>query len=446
MKKIWVLAVLSLGIPAQATTYTVNAGASAATIQQIVNTASSGPGNTVMFSAGSYGLSSTVNLPCSNGTVYTGPNVGVVTLTNRPVAVLTNIVTTNYALEVNSNGTSFTGGQGCTIQYLRFSGTQGGIYIAHPASGIVIQYNYFTLNNPPVGGGQSRQAIYLDGYQNLGPDPSTGESYITIVWNVFYDNCRLINAEGGGNGNVDSGGYCAATLVMAYNNHLVWSNNTVNLVEEGLKLVEESNALQQTSWNADVENNNLRGNSRIMIESQQDTNGVGVYSHNAFYQPNNPNNGTFELSLPEWTPSPSPTHVADDNVYIGNVPITGETGTGAHYGIGLELGGAGSIATNSLYQGGNGPETCGAGQFCTGWGIMVGGSFTSATISGNYFSGTDVWNGSASDLTKAVNYEGSATKSNAGLVLSSNTVVQTSTTNPIAPPSSLQPMVPEVPR
>ena len=434
MKKIWVLAVLSLGIPAQATTYTVNAGASAATIQQIVNTASSGPGNTVMFSAGSYGLSSTVNLPCSNGTVYTGPNVGVVTLTNRPVAVLTNIVTTNYALEVNSNGTSFTGGQGCTIQYLRFSGTQGGIYIAHPASGIVIQYNYFTLNNPPVGGGQSRQAIYLDGYQNLGPDPSTGESYITIVWNVFYDNCRLINAEGGGNGNVDSGGYCAATLVMAYNNHLVWSNNTVNLVEEGLKLVEESNALQQTSWNADVENNNLRGNSRIMIESQQDTNGVGVYSHNAFYQPNNPNNGTFELSLPEWTPSPSPTHVADDNVYIGNVPITGETGTGAHYGIGLELGGAGSIATNSLYQGGNGPETCGAGQFCTGWGIMVGGSFTSATISGNYLSGTDVWNGSASDLTKAVNYEGSATPSNAGLVLSSNTVVQTSTTIPIAPP------------
>jgi hypothetical protein len=434
MKRIWVLAVLSMGIPAQATTYTISAGASAATIQEIVNTASSGPGNTVMFSAGSYSLASTVRLPCSNGTVYTGPNVGVVTQANRPVAVLTNIVTTNYALEVNSNGTSFTGGQGCTIQYLCFSGTQGGIYIAHPASGIIIQYNYFTLNDPPVGGGQSRQAIYLDGYQNLGPDPSTGESYITIVWNVFYDNCRKINAEGGGNGNVDSGGYCAATMVMAFNNHLVWSNNTVNLVEEGLKLVEESSALQQTSLNADVENNNLQGNSRIMIESQQDTNGVGVYSHNAFYQPNNPNNGTFELSIPEWTPSISPTHIADDNVYIGNVPITGETGSGAHYGIGLELGGAGSIATNSLYQGGNGPQTCGAGQWCTGWGIMVGGSFTSATISGNYLSGTDAWHGTASDLTRAVNYEGSATKSNAGMVLSSNTVVQTSTTIPIAPP------------
>ena len=34
MKSIWVLAVLSMGIPAQATTYTINAGASAATIQR----------------------------------------------------------------------------------------------------------------------------------------------------------------------------------------------------------------------------------------------------------------------------------------------------------------------------------------------------------------------------------------------------------------------------
>ena len=31
----------------------------------------------------------------------------------------------------------------------------------------------------------------------------------------------------------------------------------------------------------------------------------------------------------------------DDNVYIGGVPITGETGSGAHYGIGLEIWGSG---------------------------------------------------------------------------------------------------------
>ena len=82
-----------------------------------------------------------------------------------------------------------------------------------------------------------------------------------------------------------------------YNNYLVWSNNTVNLTEEGLKLSSQSSS-GVTSLNADVENNNMQGNSRIMIESQQDTNGVGIYSHNAFYQPFNPSYNTFELSLP----------------------------------------------------------------------------------------------------------------------------------------------------
>ncbi len=427
LNKFITLLVLSTGVPALATTYTVQAGSSAATIQGIVNTAGSAAGNTVMFSAGSYSLAYTVTLPCSNGTIYTGPNVGVVTQAHMPAAVLTSTVKTNYALRTNSNGTTFTGNQGCTIQYLTFSGTQGGIYVSHPSSGIVIQYNYFTLNNPPVGGAESQQAIYLDGDGNEGLDPSTGASYISILWNVFYNNCALINAEGGGNGNVDSGGLCAATLVSAYNNHLVWNNNTVNLIEEGLKFLEQSN-LQQTSLNADVENNNLRGNSRIMIETQQDTNGVGAYNHNAFYQPNNPNNGTFELSMPEFTPSISPTHSSDDNVFISNVPITGETGPGAHYGIGLELWGAGSVATNNLFQGGNGPESCGAGYGCTGWTISVGEAFTNANVTGNYFSGTDTWSGTVNNVNDAVDYEDGASSSNPGIVISPNTVVKTSTT------------------
>ena len=434
MNKFMTLLALSMGVPALAATYTVQAGSSAATIQAIVNTAGSAAGNTVMFSAGSYSLTSTVTLPCSNSTLYTGPNVGVVTQANMPSAILTSTVTTNYALRTNSNGTSFTGNQGCTIQYLRFSGTQGGIYVTHPSSGIVIQYNYFTLNDPPVGGGQSLQAIYLDGNHNSGSDPSTGASYISILWNVFYNNCARINAEGGGNGNVDSGGYCAATIVSAYNNHLVWNNNTVNSIEEGLKLIEQG-VLQQTSMNADVENNNMQGNSRIMIETQQDTNGVGVYSHNAFYEPNNPNNYTFELSMPEFTPSASPTHIADDNVYIGDVPITGETGWGAHYGIGLELWGAGSVATNSLFQGGNGPESCGAGYGCSGWNLVLGEPFTNATITGNHFSGSDAWRGSANDFTNAVSYEDNASPANPGLAISSNTLVATSAPIPTVAPT-----------
>ncbi len=417
------LAVLALGVsvPALATTYTVTPGSSAAAIQAIINIAGAGSGNTVLFSAGLYSLAATVTLPCSNGTIYTGPNVGVVTQSNLPTAVLTSTVPTNFALSTDSNGISLTGGQGCTIEYLRFSGTQGGVLVYYPASGITIQQNAFDNNNPPALSNSSQANIYLDG-QNAGFTAATGVQHITIVWNTFFNNCAAIRSVA----YPDSGGGCSATWVNGFNNYLVWSNNTINLTEEGLKLSEQS-SLGISSLNADVENNNMQGNSRILIETQQDTNGIGNYSHNAYYQPYNPSYNTFELSAPEFTPSVSPTHTVTDNVFIGNVPVT-LTGQGGHYGIGLELWGAGSIATYNLFQGGNGPDTCAAGWGCSGWDISVGEAFTNANISNNYFSGTDVWGQSAADLSHAVTYEDGGSTSNPGLVLSPNTVVQTSTT------------------
>jgi hypothetical protein len=417
------LAVLALGVsvPTLATTYTVPAGSSAGAIQAIVNTAGSGSGNTVLFSPGSYSLAATVTLPCANGTIYTGANVGIVTQKNLPTAVLTSTVPTNFAMSTDSNTTSLTGGQGCTIEYLRFSGTQGGILVYDPASGIIIQENAFDNNNPPAGGAGAQANIYLDG-QNAAFTAATGLQHISVLWNTFFNNCAAIRAVA----YPDSGGACTATWVNGYNNYLVWSNNTINLTEEGLKLSEQS-SLGISSLNADVENNNMQGNSRILIETQMDTNGVGNYSHNAFYQPYNPSYNTFELSAPEYTPSISPTHIVTDDVFIGNVPVT-LTGQGGHYGIGLELWGAGSIATYNLFQGGNGPDTCAAGWGCTGWDISVGEAFTNANVSNNYFSGTDVWQGSATNVSSAVSYEDGGSTANPGLVLTPNTVVQTSTT------------------
>jgi hypothetical protein len=428
MSKLGVLLLLSMAVPACATTYTVAAGSSADAIQAILYTAGSSPGNTVAFAAGSYSLAYTLSLPCSNGTVYTGPNVGLVTQTHLPTAIFASTVNTNYALATNSNSTSLTGTEGCTIQYLRFSGTQGGIFVNYPASGISIEENAFDNNNPPPGGNASEANIYADG-ENYAFTPDAGETHLSITWNTFFDNCAAIRAVAW----PDSGGGCAATWVNGYNNYLTWSNNTVNLTEEGLKL-SEATAVGIGSLNADVENNNMQGNSRILIESQQDTNGVGTYSHNAFYQPFNPSFNTFELSIPEWTTSVSPTHVVDDNVFIANVPVT-ISGSGAHYGIGLELWGAGSIATNNLFQGGNGADTCAAGWGCSGWAITVGEPYTNATITGNYFSGTDSWAGSATDMTMAVTYEDDGSSSNTGIILSPNTVVQSSVKIATAPPT-----------
>ena len=427
-KVLLALIALSVGAPASATTYVVPAGSSAAAIQAIVNTAGNAAGNTVMFSAGTYTLTATVGLPCFYGTIYTGPNVGTITQTNLPTVVLTNTKPTNYAVSTISNGTSFTGNEGCTIQYLRFSGTQGGILMYDPASGIVIQDDAFDNNNPPAGGASSEPNIWIDG-TNAGFSAATGVQHITVVWNTFFNNCAAIRASA----YPDSGGRCAATWVNGYNNYLTWSNNTVNLTEEGLKLSEQS-AFGISSLNADVENNNMQGNSRIMIESQQDTNGAGIYSHNAYYQPFNPSYNTFELSVPEFTPSISPTHVISDNVFIGNVPVT-YAGAGGHYGIGLELWGAGSIATYNLFQGGNGPPTCPAGGWCSGWQICLGGTFTDGTVINNYFSGNDVWTGKANAMGNALTYEESASSSNAGLIQTPNTVVQNSTTIPVTAPA-----------
>ena len=426
--KFWTLLFLSVGIPAFATTYSVKAGSSAAAIQSIVNMAGSAAGNTVAFASGTYSLAATLALPCSNGTIYTGPGVGIVTQRNLPTAVLSSTVGTNYAMATDSNGSSFTANQGCTIQYLRFSGTQGGVFVNYPASGITIQENAFDNNNPPQGGDTSQANIWIDG-DNTYFAPESGVEHVSVVWNTFFNNCAAIRAVAW----PDSGGGCAATWVNAYNNYLTWSDNTVNLTEEGLKLSEPQDP-GMASLNTDVENNNMQGNSRIMIESQQDTNGISIYSHNSFYQPFNPSYNSFELSIPEWTASVSPTHTANDNVFIGNVPVT-IGGSGAHYGIGVELWGAGSIATNNLFQGGNGADTCDAGWGCSGWGIAVGGTFTNATITGNYFSGFDVWAGTANNLSNAVSYEESASASNAGIVLSPNTVVQTSAAIPTAAPA-----------
>jgi hypothetical protein len=442
------LTIFALGtaLPALATTYTVPAGSTSATIQAIVNAAGAAPGNTVAFSAGVYNLTSTISLPCNNGTVYTGPvigtphvtysNTGVMSLSNLPMAVLT-VSRNQYVFAIKSNGVSFTvPTAGCTVQYMGFNGTQGGIWVDSPASGITLQYNAFYNNNPPWNNAMpdANAAIYLDGENGAG-SPSGGVSYISILWNSFFNNCASIQA----NAWPDAGGDCNAIHVQSYNNHLVIQNNIVNQTEQGFKFYEQPYEYP-VQFNVDVENNNMQGNSRILIEDQQPTNANAVFSHNAFYQPTNPSYNTFELSMPlnQCVNSPAgcsgkgegAATVADDNVYIGNVPVT-ITGSGAHYGIGLEQWGVGATATNSLFQGGNGPDTCEAGYGCSSWSVVVGLPFSNVKTTNNYFSGYDVgrWG--------PFGYEAGATAANAGMSLSPNTMTATSTTIPTVAPTIL---------
>jgi Fn3 associated/Bacterial Ig-like domain (group 2) len=408
-----------MGIPACAATYTVPAGSNMAAIQSIVNTAGAAPGNTVMFSAGAYKLTGTVYLPCTNGTVYSGPLVGqqkisysskgVMSIGNLPTAIFT-VATDNYVFGIPTNGSANTSPtQGCTIQYMGFNGTQGGVYVNYPSSGVTIQNNAFYNNNPDwaFSWPDSYPGINLDG-NNGGNTPEDGISYTSILWNTFFNNCASIIS----NGWPDAGGDCNAVHIQSYSNYLTISNNVVNQTEEGFKFYEQSYEYA-VDFNTDVENNNMQGNSRIAIENQQPTNAHAVFSHNAFYQPANPSYNTFELSLPlnqcansgagcNGNGSGQAT-VANDNVFIGNVPITidcngttcsagvpGGTGSGAHYGIGLEQWGVGATAEYNLFQGGNGPDDCAAGWGCSGWGVAIGLPWSNVSDGNNYFSGFDI--------------------------------------------------------
>ena len=163
------------------------------------------------------------------------------TIGNQPTAIFT-VTTNNYVFSVTSNGTSYTS----ATADARFStwdstGRKAESYVNYPSSGITMQYNAFYNNNPAWNQASpaANAAIYLDG-QNAGNTASAGVSYVSILWNTFFNNCASIQA----NGWPDSGGDCNAVHVQSYNNYLTINNNVVNQTEEGFKFYEQSYAVR----------------------------------------------------------------------------------------------------------------------------------------------------------------------------------------------------------
>src|ERR1700744_83092 len=61
---------------AHASIFTVATGATTATIQSLINQAAAGSGNSVVFSAGNYTITSPITIPCAAGPMsITGPTV-----------------------------------------------------------------------------------------------------------------------------------------------------------------------------------------------------------------------------------------------------------------------------------------------------------------------------------------------------------------------------------
>ena len=408
------------------TTYNVDSTMAQSTVQSTINTAAAATGSTVQFAGGTYSnLTGTLTTPCTNGVIYQGTAITEPNEANVPAVIFNGPSQTTYTLTVPSNGTgnsSFT--SGCQFKYLEFSGQHGGIFIHYPSSGINIQYDYFTLNDGAYAGGPgtaANQNIHVDGNcpssgsGNL-CGPSLGVSWLQVDSNVFYNQCATIRAHP----NVDSQALCSGVWTFGYSNHEKFTNNIVDLIEEGFKWQEVYYQITNVTNNLDVENNRMLGQSRILTENQQATNGTAIFSHNAHYAPYNPGLYTFEDSLPG-----NGGFQVNDNVYEAGVfQVYG------HYGYGLEIWGANATGQQNLFQGANtgfSPGACGAGFFCQGWGVIMGPGNTSQSWTNNYFSGTDVWNGNSNaPLNLAFQKEdGGAIP---GPTLTPNTVVQTSTT------------------
>jgi hypothetical protein len=376
---------------AHANNYPISAGASAATIQSTINTAAASTGNTVSFAAGSYSPTSSINIPCQNGVVITGP------VATPATAVF------NFSIAADSNGIfNISNPSACTIEYLRTSGGQAIQFFLGQGrwgtgtGGINILHNQFTgLTAHTYDGTAGTEGPACDsGSGSQGNCDSTGDAAIkfgntvygacgsngdvtnaspacdvltntTIEYNQFGDSSSCTSPQNvmvvtGGPG-YDYGGNCAGILFYATLNGVTVEYNNFIHVEEGMHVLcgpvggdDCSNAGSGpwTFWNFLVENNDFSGIHRFGTEMQlQGSNNVH-WDHNSFHDPTDPWNWTFGVSNAccaalAGSQATSPGVVNNDNV----INAEGQASGGFAIGIADEAWGYGAQYTNNVVQG-----------------------------------------------------------------------------------------------
>ena len=338
-----------------AATCPISSGASSATIASTIQGCTSG--NTVTFAAGSYSLSSSVNVPC--GVSITGPVVsrssfspdGYVHLLYGPTAIIsaTAYPVFNYGacskassleyLEVNSNRPS-SGGQ------VVYATSSGGV------SNLTISYNYFHGNNWNASGecfGCS--LIEFDGSASATVD--TGD---TVSWNRLGANgdCASVMSNFSYSGYTGDGGFCSAISWHTNMTNMTLSNNFIYYQEEGIKGYEGS-------WvcsNCLLQANDLSNWHRIAIETQiQGTGTTIAHQYNSMHDPYDPGNGMFGLSSAGCgsntnSTSGGCTTIDNSNVIIDNIAVNASS-PDPYNGLGIEFWSAGSASTGNynLIQG-----------------------------------------------------------------------------------------------
>jgi Chitobiase/beta-hexosaminidase C-terminal domain len=326
MSKIITFLLLSMGLPALATTYTIPAGSNSATIQAALNGAVAG--STIVFAAGTYNISSPLSIPCTLNLTVTGP------VSSPATAILTADFTNNVIFDMG-------GCTGITIEYLHFENT-GGIYVTSPASGITITHNQFS----GLIGNENQFAdmgIYFDG--NAGGTLSN----TTITWNTFGSptDCAGVMVSQ----TTDQGGVCAGMLFQTNMDGVTIEDNSFLHLEEGFHVLCNGACEPPAgfTWsNFTAQFNDFNQIHRIAMEMQPQASANVSIQYNSYENPLNPFFGTMGISSACCnTGATEPGTIDSNNVLIANNPSV----AGNYIAYTIEFWGNGAQANNNLIQG-----------------------------------------------------------------------------------------------
>lgn len=407
---------------AHASTCAISSGASESTIQSTLN--SCGSGNTAVFAAGTYSLSSTLRVPC--GVSLAGPEVAW-SNPSAYTATLNSSVPADPAVVFSGCSTA------ASVQYLNCDGGRpspdGGQCFYFPAgtSNMTLSYNHFYGIQ-----GSAENPNWYDGLVRFdGNASSSVSSNDTVEWNIFGNpslgDCSNIMSNYTYAGLGGDGGYCNGLGIHNGMVNLVVENNIFQFMEQGMKTFEGAGECV----NCTIAYNDFNNIHRINYETQANIGGSQPTSMYIFYNSVHDqfatNYGSWGFSAANGCNSGCVTET-NYNVLINNVNATsaGQYTPGA-----IEVWGSnGTTDSYNLIQGywANGIMTSTTGQFVyTGNNFcMSNGGSTTTPGKGGYFN---------AETSNSLPYTASAT---GNTFSGSSTCAQTSVTPVISLASGSQ--------
>jgi Chitobiase/beta-hexosaminidase C-terminal domain/Bacterial Ig-like domain (group 2) len=378
-------------------TINLNSGMSQSTLQSTIASAPSCA--LVIFAAGTYNITGTLNIPCSSRLTLTGPAA-------TPATAIMNPSFTNQPIFNLSDCT------GVSIEYINFTKTQSIKFNFDPgswcASGCLISHNQFTgltAQLPNGNGGNSGPACDSGGgtqgncdspgdtaltFSSYNGTACPGCSYLTntaITYNQFGDASSCLTPADVMDGTTyDYGGNCSGIqFYVAINGVTVEYNNFVHL-EEGFHVlcgpVGGDDCSGPTAWTFDnftADYNDFSGIHRFGAEMQLQGSSNVHFDHNSFHTPTAPWAWTFGVSNAccaglDGSAMTAPGMTNIDDVIIAEAPSTGVASGSNYIGMADESWGNGAQYINSVVQGywANGFE----------WAYITNGSISNNIICG----------------------------------------------------------------